>query len=385
MLDRPLTKILAALAGLGLLLASFLFGFGVGRIEPDRPRGGYPLLEEAEDRVRSSSVKQVDRKTLERGAVRGLLKALDDPYAEYLDPETYRSFQDISTGHFSGVGLWLKDEEGRVKVVSVLQETPAARAGVQSGDVLTQIDHRTVEGLSLEQVVGRIKGKPGTAVTLSLLRGEQPVEFSLVREDIDVPSVRQRLLRDRIGVIELFTFAGGAGARVREAVRDLTDRGARGLILDLRGNPGGLLEESVNVASAFLEGGRIVSYRQRGAGEVMYEARPPVETKLSLVVLVDEGSASASEIVAGAIQDRGRGIVVGAETYGKGSIQTVFPLSDGSAVKVTTASYHTPSGRPIGEKGVVPDIVVAGRETQLSRAQQILREMLAERPVRQAG
>lgn len=386
MLDRPFAKLLAALAGLGLLLASFLFGIGVGRIgQPAGSSARFPLLDEAEERIESSAVEPADGKRLERGAIRGLLEALDDPYAEYLDPETYRSFQDISTGHFSGVGLWLKQEGQRARVVSVLANTPAAKAGIVSGDVVTSIDGVPVDGLSLEQIVQRTKGEPGTGVRISVLRGSQPIDFSLVREDIQVPSVKSRLVRDRVGLVELTTFTNGTGGRVREAVRELTGKGAQGFILDLRGNPGGLLEEAVNVASAFLDGGRVVSYRQRGAGEVAYDARPPVETSLPVVVLVNEGSASASEIVAGAIQDRGRGIVVGTRTYGKGSIQTVFPLSDGSAVKLTVASYHTPSGRSIGGQGIAPDVDVAQKELQLARAQQILREMFAEAPGRRAG
>lgn len=186
-------------------------------------------------------------------------------------------------------------------------------------------------------------------------------------------------------MVELVTFSQDAGEKVREAVKSLVEKGAKALILDLRGNPGGLVDEAVEVSSVFLEGGSVVSYKERGKAEVVYSTRGSVETKLPLVVLVDEGSASASEIVAGAIQDRGRGIIVGQETYGKGSIQTVFPLSDGSAVKVTTASYFTPSGRSIGDKGITPDVAVLDKLQQLARAQEILQEMLAENPAKQAG
>ncbi|MGH7424564.1 MAG: S41 family peptidase, partial [Candidatus Methylomirabilales bacterium] len=177
--------------------------------------------------------------------------------------------------------------------------------------------------------------------------------------------------------VRLITFSGGAGDRVREAVKQMSSRGARGFILDLRGNPGGLLEEAVNVAGVFLDGGRVVSYRERGRDEVHRDVRGAPETKLPLVVLVDEGSASASEIVAGAIQDRRRGILVGTATYGKGSVQTVFPLSGGSAVKLTTSSYFTPAGRAIGKGGIAPDVQADGKEVQLARALEILAELLA--------
>lgn len=380
MFDRLSTRIFGVIAALGLLVASFLFGFGVGRTAPAPEAVRYDLLKEAEDQVRSSGVREVEHKTLVQGAVRGMLEALGDPYAEYLDPETYRSFRDVSAGHFSGVGLWLKPEAKRIKVVSVLANTPAARAGIASGDIITRVDRRSTEKLSLEQVAQRIKGKPGTTVRISVLRGEQPVEFTLVREDIEVPTVESKLLRDRLGHVEVITFSQGVGSKVREAVKKLAGRGARGFILDLRGNPGGLVDEAVEVGSVFLEGGTVVSYEQRGRPEVTYEARGSAETKLPLAVLVDEGSASASEIVAGAIQDRGRGIIVGTKTYGKGSIQTVFPLSDGSAIKITTASYFTPSGRSIGERGITPDVIVVQKETQLARAQQILHEILADAP-----
>lgn len=386
MLDTAATKILAAIAALGLLVAAFLFGFGLGRSTPSAsPRLDYRLLTEAETKVRAASVKEVDRRILIQGALRGMLEALDDPYAEYLDPETYRSFRDLTQGHFTGVGLLLKMEDERVKVVSVLEDSPASDAGMLPGDFIVTVDGRDVGGLSLEQVAQRIKGDAGTNVRVTVDRSERTYDFQLVRADITVESVSSRLLRRGVGLVELVTFSQDAGEKVREAVKSLVDKGAKALILDLRGNPGGLVDEAVEVSSVFLDGGSVVSYKERGKAEVVYSTRGSVETRLPLVVLVDEGSASASEIVAGAIQDRGRGIIVGQETYGKGSIQTVFPLSDGSAVKVTTASYFTPSGRSIGDKGITPDVAVLDKLQQLARAQEILQEMLAENPAKQAG
>ncbi|MGH2705452.1 MAG: S41 family peptidase [Actinomycetota bacterium] len=383
MLERPIAKLLAVFAGLALIAAAFLVGFGLGRgVRPGASR--MRLVREAEERIRTARGENLDEKALVQGAIRGMLGSLEDPYAEYLDAETYREFQDVSSGHFSGVGLWLKDEAGQHRVVTVLAGTPAARAGLASGDVVLAVGGQRVDRLSLEQVVQRIKGRAGTNVLLSVSRGGQTLDFALAREDIHIPAVNAKVLRDGSGLIELVTFSNGVGDRVRGAVQDLAGKGVRGFILDLRGNPGGLLEEAVSVASAFLDGGTVVSYRQEGAEAITYPARPPMETDLPLVVLVDEGSASASEIVAGALQDRRRGIVVGTETYGKGSIQSVLPLSDGSAIKLTTASYHTPSGRSIGQEGVTPDVPVDHKEAQLARAQQVLRELLASAPRRAA-
>lgn len=385
MFNRLSTTIAAVTAAAGLLLASFLFGYGLGRENARRVVPGYELLREAEDHIARSAVKSFDRNLLVQGAIRGMLKSLDDPYAAFLDRAAYLQLNNLLTGHFSGVGLVLRPEEGGHKVVSVLADTPASKAGVAVGDYITAVDGQPVEDLLLDEVVQRVQGKPGTTVRLFVRRGDQTLDFTLTRSTIEVPSVESVLLKDRLGVIEVVAFVEGTGDKVRRAVESLGQRGARGLILDLRGNPGGLADEAVEVTSAFIEDGPIVSFRERGKPEVTFEARGSVETDLPLVVLVDEGSASASEIVAGAIQDRGRGIIVGTETYGKGSVQTVFPLSDGSALKITTASYFTPSGRSIGEHGVIPDVGVAGGDMQLARARQILREMVADAPTRRAG
>lgn len=385
MFERLSTKIFAGLALAGLFVAAFLFGYGAGREAERSTNPGFTLLREAEARISESSVSSTNQKQLLQGAIKGMVESLADPYAEFLDPATYRNFRQVTSGQFSGVGLWLKMEAKKAKVVSVLPRTPAERAGIQNGDLITTVDGKAIERLSLEQVVQRVQGQEGTQVKLAILRGEQSIEFILVRERIDVASVDSRMLRERIGLIEVATFTGNTSTKVREAVSSLSEKGARGFILDLRGNPGGLLEEAVDVASAFIEGGRIVSFKERDKSEVVFHSRPPVASSLPLVVMVDEGSASASEIVAAAVQDRGRGVIVGTATYGKGSVQTVFPLSDGSAIKLTTASYYAPSGRSIGEKGVTPDVSVADKSIQLVKAREILREMLAGVPEQRVG
>lgn len=360
-----------------MLTASFLFGFDTGRRAGSSDE--LALLDEADRLIRRSALRSPGRKVLLKAAVRGMLQGLDDPYSAYLSPEAYRNLKDDQAeGQFSGVGLWMKEENEKFKVVSVLDSSPAAAAGLQAGDLIVQIDTKPVEGLDLDEVSGRIQGRPGTTVRLVVEREKATREFVIVRRKLDLPTVSSRMLADGVGLIELVLFHGEAGRKVREAVTSLEKRGARGFILDLRGNPGGFLDEAVDVAAVFLEGGKVVSYRERGQAEVVYEATSPAATKLALVVMVDQGSASASEVVAGAIQDRQRGLIVGTETYGKGSVQSFLPLSDGSAIKLTTASYFTPSGRAIGTSGVIPDISVAERGRQLARAKEVITGILAE-------
>lgn len=385
MWERNSTKILGSIAALALLVASFLLGFGVGRQAPATSSAEFSLLGEVEGHINNSSIKQVSRQKLLQGAVRGMLQALEDPYAEYLDESSYEAFKEISSGHFFGIGLWMKEEDSRHRVVSVIPDTPAARAGIQPNDTILGVNGRPVQGLTLEQVVQRVKGNPGTDVKLSIERGTERLDLTLVRQEISVQTVDSKLLKSSVGSIEVLTFNHGVGATVRQAVKNLISKGAKGFILDLRGNPGGFLTEAVDVSSIFLEGGTVVSFKERGKPEIVYTTRGQVETKLPLVVLVDEGSASSSEIVAGAIQDRGRGIIVGTRTYGKGSIQTVFPLEDGSALRITTASYFTPSGRSIGNQPIQPDVSVSDQSKQLARAQEILGQIVADHEAEEAA
>ncbi|MGQ0679212.1 MAG: S41 family peptidase [Actinomycetota bacterium] len=377
MLKKFSTPFLAGLTGLGLLCAAFFFGFGVGTSN-SQEESPYKLLDEAQSLIDSSALEQPGQQELIQGAVRGLLQGLEDPYASYLDPQAYRSFSDEHiSGQFSGVGVWLNKEAEQVKVVTVLQDSPAGVAGIRSGDVIVEVDGKPVAALGLDEVAQKILGREGTEVRIKIVRDAgEPKDFVLNRRKLDVPSLKSRL-EGAIGVIELQSFTGGVGVRIREDISSLADKGAKGFILDMRGNPGGSLEEAVDVASAFLNGGVVVAYRERGKPEAVFEARGTPQTDSPLVVMVDEGSASAAEIVAGAIQDRQRGLIVGNETYRKGSVQRVFGLSDGSAIKLTIASYYTPSGRAIGERGVIPDVTVAEKDQQLVRANEILTGLVA--------
>lgn len=369
---------LAALVGVLLAGGLFLSGYVLGSSRAER-QNRYRILDEAQRQMEASALIKPDEKKLMQGAVRGMLQGLDDAHASYMTPEAYRVFgEELVTGRFSGVGVWLNTAGSFTKVVSVLPKSPAAAAGIAPGDIITAVDGRPVAGLATDEIAREILGKSGTRVRLKIVRDAGAArELVLSRQKLDVPTVSWRM-NGRIGVIELTSFTGGVGARIRDAVTSMQSSGARGFILDLRGNPGGSLQEAVKVGNVFIDGGVVVSYRERGKNPVVYEAVEPVGTRLPLVVLVDEGSASASEIVAGAIQDRRRGLIVGTETYKKGSVQRVIPLSDGSAIKLTVASYFTPSGRAIGERGVVPDVAVSGREQQLSRANEIVSGILGE-------
>ncbi|MGH2813098.1 MAG: S41 family peptidase [Actinomycetota bacterium] len=380
MLDRLSSKIFAAAAAAALLFAAFLFGYGVGRQSAHTEAADFSLLNEVESHIRQAAVGKVDRDSLLNGAIQGMVRSLDDPYSEYLDAASYRAVRDSLTSHFSGVGISIKQEGEEFEVVTVLDNTPAARAGIVPGDRIVSVDGDPVGGLKVGEVAQAIQGDPGSRVTITVNRGAQALDFTLERERIERVVAEGELLQSRLGLVEVIAFTSGTGKEVREIVRGLIAEGALGFILDLRGNPGGLLDEGVEVAGTFLDRGRVVSYRERGESEVVYQAPGSPETQLPLVVMVDAGTASAAEIVAGAIQDRGRGIVIGTQTYGKGSVQTLIPLSDGSAIKLTTASFFTPSGRAVSDRGINPDIRIDDRALQLARAQEILREILALGP-----
>lgn len=380
MFKRHSTKILAGFAAVGISTAFFVFGFTIGQSR-SQDTSEYKVLEEAQSQIENLALTKPNDKRLMESAVKGMLEGLEDPHALYYTPKAYRALgEELLTGQFSGVGVWLNRSAELTKIVSVLPDTPAANAGIEPGDIITSVDGKPVAGMTLDEVGQQIMGEAGTKVRIKIVRGAgNPREFVLDRKKLDIPSMTSTV-KDKVGVLNLLSFTGGVGDKLRETVAKMQAEGARGFILDLRGNPGGSLDEAVQVASVFIEGGTVVTYRERGKPEVVYQARGPVETKLPLVVLADEGSASASEIVAGAIQDRRRGLIVGTETYKKGSVQRVIGLSDGSAIKLTVASYFTPSGRGIGEQGVLPDVAVADRAAQLSKATEILSGMLVEAP-----
>ena len=381
-MDRWQKIAVAVLCTLVVALGSFSFGFSLGRPGTSVPLfgsdsgNGDEVIAHARDKIRSSAVDPPSDKVLTRAAVKGMvseLKKSQDPYAAFYSPLGYRAFQEYTSGRFSGIGVWLNERGGKLEIVSVLPRTPALKAGLRRGDVIRRVDGESVSVMSTDEAVGRIKGPSGSTVELAVLRRGRLLELSLTRRSIDLPNLVAHLQESGLGYIRLYGFARGAGHQLRDRVQRLTSTGAEGVILDLRDNGGGLFSEAIDVASVFIENGDIVTYKEGSDVETVYEAEGQAYEELPLVVLVNEGTASASEIVAGALQDRKRAILVGSTTYGKGSVQNVFPLPDASALKITTGAYLTPGGRDINGEGIEPDVEIAGGAgLQKRRAAEIL-------------
>ena len=369
-----------AIVGFG----SFSLGYSMagGRGNPilfggtQEGRTGLSLVQDTFDQIRAQSLDPPSDDILARGAIKGMIDALKrsgDDYALFYSPSAYESFQELTTGEFSGIGVWLKDRQDQLEIVSVLPSTPALEAGLERGDIIETIDGDEVGDISTDQAIDSIKGKAGTDVRLGILREGQRLSFTVTRAKIELPNEMSKMVDEDLGYIRLFGFANGAGDQVRDDVKELQDRGARGIILDLRDNGGGLFSEGVNVASVFIESGEVVTYKQRSQDEVVYEAEGNAFEDIPLVVLVNEGTASASEIVTGALKDRERAIVVGVTTYGKGVVQEVQPLSDSSAFKLTIGAYFAPGGEQIDGKGIEPHVKIdASPRQQRARAVQIL-------------
>ena len=312
--------------------------------------------------VKDAYVEPVDDKTLMQAAIKGLLGDLD-PHSEYLDTRGVEVLDEETTGEYAGLGVEVLMLEGALRVVSPIDDTPASRAGIRPGDIILTIDGKPVTTENGTEAVEQLRGKPGSTVALTVARDgvSTPLDFNLKREVIRVASVRTRMLEPGYGYVRITQFQNETGAEVREKLRRMVAKGAlRGVVLDLRSNPGGLLHASVEVSDAFLDEGVIVSTRGRvqDADVSFSAAKGDVIDGAPLVVLVDGGTASAAEIVAGALKDHRRGLVMGATTFGKGSVQTVLPLESGYAVKLTTARYFTPNGTSIQAAGIRPDIVL---------------------------
>lgn len=327
--------------------------------------------------LRDEAVTAPDVDKLVEGAADGMIDSLEDPYAHLYDEASYAELNRVLDGQFSGVGLVLEDGKDGPVIASVIEGAPAAAAGISGGERIVEVDGEDVSDMTIEQLVTRVKGEAGTSVELTLLGGERGrYTVTVERADIDLPQIESRLLDDDAGYIRLLQFTDHVGEDVRDAAQDLVDQGAQGFVLDLRGNPGGLLDEAVEVASVFIDEGAIVSVEERAGQRQTYDASGDAFSQ-PLVVLVDGGSASASEIVAGAVKDAQRGQLVGENTFGKGTVQTIRSLPGGLGVKFTTARYFTPSGISIEGTGVKPDRVVEGDDEQLTEAQAELGKRLA--------
>lgn len=351
-----------------LAAAAFL---GLGVLSGPAPASGneketYEYLElfaNIFETVRSEYVEEVEDKELIQSAIRGMLASLD-PHSAYLDPDFYGDLQTRTRGSFGGIGIEVTQEDGFVKVIAPIDDTPGARAGLQSGDFITHVDGETLQGLTLEESIDLLRGDIGSKVTLTIVRGsENPFDVDIVRDSIRIRAVHSRL-EDDVGYVRITTFSNNVDNEIADAIDELReetgDQPLPGLILDLRNNPGGLLEQAVAVSDLFLERGEIVSTRGRNIASIQrFDASPgDVVEGLPVVVLVNSGSASASEIVAGALQEHDRAIIVGTKTFGKGSVQTLRPLRDKGGLRLTTSRYYTPSGNSIQGLGITPDVLI---------------------------
>ena len=321
------------------------------------------LFGEVMERAKLNYVEEVSDKKLIESAINGMLTSLD-PHSSYLDADSFNYMSEQTKGKFGGLGIEVTMDNGLVKVVSPIDDTPAAKAGIKAGDYITNINGETVVGMSLNDAVSKMRGKVGEKVKLSIRRvNSKPIELTIKRQEIKIQSVKNEIKEDSIVYIRISSFTEDVDKSVSEAITKAKKKLKNkllGIVIDVRNNPGGLLDQAVDVSDLFLEKGEIVSTRSRNeADTVKYMANEgDIAKGLPIVVIINEGSASASEILAGALQDHHRAIILGEKSFGKGSVQTVIPLRDYGAMRLTTARYYTPSGRSIQAKGIEPDVEV---------------------------
>ncbi|WP_027178033.1 S41 family peptidase [Maridesulfovibrio bastinii] len=313
------------------------------------------------DLVESYYVKDISRKELIDDAMKGMLEQLD-PHSAYLDKKDFKEMQEITTGEFSGIGIEISMEHGKLIVVSPIEDTPAYKAGLLAGDIIIEINGKTTQNISLQEAVGMIRGKRGTKVTLTILHKDsrKPEKVDIVRDSIPLVSVKSEMLDNGIAFLRITRFNDNTTKELREALKKIRSKTKiKGVVLDLRNNPGGLLTQAVSVADTFLSDGLIVYIqgREKSSRKDFNAASQSNDVTAPMVTLINAGSASASEIVAGALKDHNRTLLIGERSFGKGSVQTIFPMPDGAGIKLTTARYYTPSGRSIQAEGIDPDIV----------------------------
>ncbi len=381
---------------IGAALAGFLFSAGAAdltdleRITPFAPQSLW-LLKQARAIIETYQVdsesKPVEDDKLLYGAIRGMVEAWGDPYTRFVDPQQLKEEEIEMEGEYGGLGIYIGQRDGQTLIISPIEDTPADKAGVKPKDQIVKIGDEIILGWDSQQVVKKLRGKPGTSVTIWVRRDgeEELLKFEITRQNIKLESVRSEMLDKNLGYIRISQFKQKTALDVRNAVVSLTGEGAKGFILDLRNNGGGLLNSAVDISDMFLNGGLVVGMKGRmdRANDEIF-ANPGTLTSLPMVVLINEGSASASEIVAGALNDRGRALTVGKKSFGKGSVQTLFSLTDGSGLYVTIARYHTPSGKVIDHVGLEPDVSVDGevvkekeKDAQLQRAKEELKNILS--------
>lgn len=353
----------------GMLLGATLIGSNVwaDRTQAENVKNVLPLdelrtLSEIFDKVKSEYVEDVDDKVLLENAISGMLGGLD-PHSAYLNMDDFKELTVGTTGQFGGLGIEVTMEDGFVKIVSPIDDTPAANAGVKAGDLVIRLDETPVKGMTLNEAVHMMRGKPGTDILLTIVREgvEKPLKIEITRDIIKIKSVKSRILEDGYGYLRISNFQTSSNDQVRKAVEGLiadSDGQIKGLVLDLRNNPGGVLGGAVSISDAFLTDGLIVYTEGRAQdSQLRYTATPDdVLNGAPMVVLINGGSASASEIVAGALQDHNRAVIMGTRSFGKGSVQSIIPMSNNTAIKITTARYFTPAGRSIQAEGIEPDV-----------------------------
>jgi carboxyl-terminal processing protease len=343
-------------------------------------------------RIQQDYVEPVDNKKILEDAIQGMLSGLD-PHSAYLDPEGYKEIRIGTEGQFGGLGIEVTMENGFVKVVTPIEDTPAAKAGLLTGDLIVRINKESVKGLSLNEAVRKMRGKPGTRIELTIVREghDKPIDFTLKRAVIKLQSVKRRLLEPGYGYVRITQFQGNSGKGLTKALRWLRTRNQKhplkGLILDLRNNPGGVLPVAVSVADTFLNKGLIVyTVGRTSDSDLRYSATPGDALKgAPMVVLINGGSASASEIVAGALQDHHRAVIMGTRSFGKASVQTIIPMSNGGALKLTTARYYTPKGRSIQAEGIEPDIITEEGKLTVAKHEPTLKEADLARHLKRVG
>jgi carboxyl-terminal processing protease len=343
---------------------------------------GLSTLTRVLDLIERNYVEDVEPQKLTTGAIEGMLRTLD-PYSAYLTPERYREFEEGTSGEFGGVGIEISVKDDMLTVVAPLDDSPAQKAGIKPGDRITKINGLSTQGMSIHDAVRALRGPSGTTVTVTIKSAKDGSlrDFTLTRELIKTSSVKHELMEGGFGYVRITSFQEKTSEELAKALGDLKSRGGgkiEGLVLDLRNNPGGLLGEAVEVADKFIDDGLIVSVRGRTKDQTIeyWASKEDPPSTYPIVVLVNGGSASASEVVAEALQDQGRAVILGTKTFGKGSVQTIIKLEDGSGLKLTTARFYAPSGRSINEVGVVPDIIVtetSDEDLQLKRALELLR------------
>jgi carboxyl-terminal processing protease len=399
---KLLVKVVATAVFLAMVISvSFLVGFGTGQVAhlDSWPSGFASLAPTAGPTDTVEEQFQIfwdvwhivegefygdlpDTQKMVYGAIRGMLATLNDPNTIFSDPVYTKIEQSNMQGYFGGIGVDIKMIDGNLTVVKPIEGSPAERAGLQPGDIISHVDGKSIQGVEIIDAMSLIRGPEGSKVTLTIKReGKEPFDVTLTRERIQIRTVTYKMLDNGVAYILLRQFDGNATTEIQKAWKELEKQNPKALILDLRNNPGGLLSEAITVSSQFLPEGSLVAIEKDKEGERKFTAQSGgVAVNIPMVVLVDKGSASASEILAGALQDHSRAKLIGVTTYGKGSVQNVHDLRDGSSVRVTIARWYTPRGRLIHEKGLDPDIVVelteddmkAGKDPQLDRAVKFL-------------